>query len=153
MRQLVLDDELVRLSILDTAGQEEFRAMRDQYLRTGDGFLLVFSVCDRPSFEEIFKFHKQILRSKDVDEFPMLIIANKCDLDDEGKRVVTSEELEKVSKELSKFLLFFEFFRRLGLVQIKLTLTSLRSQTYPTLSRPQNLKPTLKQLFWIWFES
>ena len=103
VRQIYIDDELVRLSILDTAGQEEFRAMRDQYLRTGDGFLLVFSVCDRPSFEEIFKFHKQILRSKDVDEFPMLIIANKCDLDTEGKRVVTSEELERVSKELSKF--------------------------------------------------
>lgn len=103
VRQIYIDDELVRLSILDTAGQEEFRAMRDQYLRTGDGFLLVFSVCDRPSFEEIFKFHKQILRSKDVDEFPMLIIANKCDLDSEGKRQVTTEELERVSKELSEF--------------------------------------------------
>lgn len=77
--------------------------MRDQYLRTGDGFLLVFSVCDRASFDEIFKLHKQILRSKDVDSFPMLIIANKCDLDDEDKRVVTNEELENVSKELSKF--------------------------------------------------
>ncbi|NXA12943.1 RRAS2 protein, partial [Sapayoa aenigma] len=33
--------------VLDTAGQEEFGAMREQYMRTGEGFLLVFSVTDR----------------------------------------------------------------------------------------------------------
>ena len=33
------------------------------------------------SFEEIFKFHKQILRVKDRDEFPMLLVANKSDLE------------------------------------------------------------------------
>lgn len=35
------------LLVLDTAGQEEFGAMREQYMRTGEGFLLVFSVTDR----------------------------------------------------------------------------------------------------------
>ena len=33
--------------VLDTAGQEEFSAMREQYMRSGEGFLLVFSVIDR----------------------------------------------------------------------------------------------------------
>lgn len=33
-------------TVLDTAGQEEFSAMREQYMRTGEGFLLVFSVTD-----------------------------------------------------------------------------------------------------------
>lgn len=37
----------VHSSVLDTAGQEEFGAMREQYMRTGEGFLLVFSVTDR----------------------------------------------------------------------------------------------------------
>lgn len=37
-------------SVLDTAGQEEFGAMREQYMRTGEGFLLVFSVTDRGRF-------------------------------------------------------------------------------------------------------
>lgn len=36
-----------RSLVLDTAGQEEFGAMREQYMRTGEGFLLVFSVTDR----------------------------------------------------------------------------------------------------------
>jgi GTPase SAR1 family protein len=50
---------------LDTAGQEEFSAMREQYMRTGDGFLLVYSVTDPQSFESIENFYTQILRVKD----------------------------------------------------------------------------------------
>lgn len=66
--------------VLDTAGQEEFSAMREQYMRSGEGFLLVFSLTDYNSFAEISKFQKQILRVKDRDEFPMLLVGNKCDL-------------------------------------------------------------------------
>lgn len=51
--------------VLDTAGQEEFSAMREQYMRKGDGFLLVYSVTDQQSFENIRHFHTQILRVKD----------------------------------------------------------------------------------------
>lgn len=39
------------LSVLDTAGQEEFSAMREQYMRSGEGFLLVFSLADHSSFQ------------------------------------------------------------------------------------------------------
>ena len=46
----------------------------------------MFSVTDYASFEEIFKFHRQILRVKDRDEFPMLMVGNKSDL--EAQRVV-----------------------------------------------------------------
>lgn len=67
--------------VLDTAGQEEFSAMREQYMRSGEGFLLVFSLTDHASFSEISKFQKQILRVKDRDEFPMLLVGNKSDLD------------------------------------------------------------------------
>lgn len=69
------------LSVLDTAGQEEFSAMREQYMRSGEGFLLVFSVTDHASFDEMYKFHRQILRVKDRDEFPMLMVGNKADLE------------------------------------------------------------------------
>ncbi|KAF3829967.1 hypothetical protein GH733_001392, partial [Mirounga leonina] len=74
-------DFFPEFTVLDTAGQEEFGAMREQYMRTGEGFLLVFSVTDRGSFEEIYKFQRQILRVKDRDEFPMILIGNKADLD------------------------------------------------------------------------
>ena len=57
------------------------RAMREQYMRTGEGFLLVYSITSRNSFEEISTFHQQILRVKDKDSFPVILIANKCDLE------------------------------------------------------------------------
>ncbi|KAI8518976.1 PREDICTED: ras-related protein R-Ras2-like [Branchiostoma belcheri] len=97
-KQCVIDDEVARLDILDTAGQEEFSAMREQYMRTGEGFVLVFSVTDRGSFDEVYKFHRQILRVKDRDEFPMLLVGNKADLDQQ--RVVTQEEGQELARQL-----------------------------------------------------
>ncbi|TWW64344.1 Ras-related protein R-Ras p23 [Takifugu flavidus] len=42
-----VDGKETRLDILDTAGQEEFGAMREQYMRSGEGFLMVFALNDR----------------------------------------------------------------------------------------------------------
>ena len=57
--------------------------MREQYMRSGEGFLLVYSITSRPSFEQISSFYQQILRIKDMDEFPVIMVANKCDLEHE----------------------------------------------------------------------
>ncbi|XP_063696517.1 ras-like protein 2 [Culicoides brevitarsis] len=97
-KQCVIDDIPCKLDILDTAGQEEFSAMREQYMRSGEGFLLVFSVTDHSSFDEMFKFHRQILRVKDRDEFPMLMVGNKSDL--EFQRHVQLEEAQQLSRQL-----------------------------------------------------
>src|SRR6201996_4940253 len=86
----MIDDEVALLDVLDTAGQEEYSAMREQYMRTGEGFLLVYSITSRQSFEEIMTFQQQILRVKDKDYFPIILVGNKCDL--EGERVVSKEE-------------------------------------------------------------
>ena len=45
----MIDDEVALLDVLDTAGQEEYSAMREQYMRTGEGFLLVYSITSRNS--------------------------------------------------------------------------------------------------------
>jgi small GTP-binding protein len=75
----VIDEEVALLDVLDTAGQEEYSAMREQYMRTGEGFLLVYSITNRQSFEEIMTFQQQILRVKDKDYFPIIVVGNKCD--------------------------------------------------------------------------
>lgn len=54
--------------------------MREQYIRVGEGFLLVFSLADRYSLEECYKIHRDILRIKDTDNVPMLLIGNKLDI-------------------------------------------------------------------------
>lgn len=88
-KQCVIDDEVALLDVLDTAGQEEYSAMREQYMRTGEGFLLVYSINSRQSFEEILTFQQQILRVKDKDHFPIIVVGNKCDL--ENERQVSTE--------------------------------------------------------------
>ncbi|XP_045352348.1 ras-related protein R-Ras2-like [Leopardus geoffroyi] len=97
-KQCVIDERAAQLDILDTAGQEEFGALREQYMRAGEGLLLVFSVTDRGSFEEICKFQRQILRVKDRDEFPMILTGNKADLD--HQRQVTQEEGQQLTRQL-----------------------------------------------------
>ena len=63
--------------------------MREQYMRTGEGFLLIYSITSRQSFEEIMTFQQQILRVKDKDYFPIIVVGNKCDL--EKERVVSQQ--------------------------------------------------------------
>jgi len=98
-KQCVIDGQVGKLDILDTAGQEEFSAMREQYMRSGEGFLLVFSVTDRLSFNEMNNFYRQILRVKDCDEFPMILVGNKCDIET-PPRCVTKTEATHLAREL-----------------------------------------------------
>ncbi len=79
-KYIAVDNENCLLDILDTAGQEDYVAMRDQYLRSGQGFLFAFSVTSRPSFDELTPLYNQLLFVKDVEKVPMAIVGNKCDL-------------------------------------------------------------------------
>ncbi|KAG0736307.1 hypothetical protein G6F57_007300 [Rhizopus arrhizus] len=95
-KQCVIDSETALLDVLDTAGQEEYSAMREQYMRNGEGFLLVYSITSRMSFDEISTFYQQICRVKDRDYFPMVLVGNKCDL--ESDRQVSSQEGKDLAK-------------------------------------------------------
>ncbi|XP_036838890.1 ras-related protein M-Ras isoform X2 [Oncorhynchus mykiss] len=79
LKHTEIDAQWAILDVLDTAGQEEFSAMREQYMRTGDGFLIVFSVTDKASFEHVDRFHQLILRVKDrwdlLLSFPLVAVA------------------------------------------------------------------------------
>jgi len=89
--QIVVDNAVAHLEILDTAGQEEYSAIREQYMYSGEGFLLVYSVSDRESFNEMPQFRTQILRVHEVEEFPMILVANKCDISGENRKVSSEE--------------------------------------------------------------
>lgn len=103
-KQVEVDGKACMLDILDTAGQEEYSAMRDQYMRTGQGFVLVYSITDPSSFEDCLTIHEQLLRSKDADEVPLVLVGNKCDLEEE--RSVSKEEGENMAERFGdcKFL-------------------------------------------------
>jgi len=79
-KQVTIDNESAILDILDTAGQEELSAMKDQYMRNGKGFLIVYTITSRNSWDEARNLRTRILQVKDEDEFPMVMVGNKKDL-------------------------------------------------------------------------
>jgi len=45
--------------------------MQDQWMQEGKGFLLVYSITSRSSFNEINVLYNKVLRTKDVAKVPM----------------------------------------------------------------------------------
>lgn len=96
-KKVVLDGEECQIDILDTAGQEDYAAIRDNYFRSGEGFLCVFSITEPESFAATSEFREQILRVKGDENSPFLLVGNKADL--EEKRQVSTEEGDSKAKE------------------------------------------------------
>uniref|UniRef100_A0A671PJ75 small monomeric GTPase n=1 Tax=Sinocyclocheilus anshuiensis TaxID=1608454 RepID=A0A671PJ75_9TELE len=99
-KKVVLDGEEVQIDILDTAGQEDYAAIRDNYFRSGEGFLLVFSITEPESFSATSDFRSQILRVKaEEDKIPLLLVGNKSDLED--RRQLSADEARTKADEWS----------------------------------------------------
>ncbi|XP_010085309.1 PREDICTED: GTP-binding protein Rit2 [Pterocles gutturalis] len=97
--QVRIDDEPAYLDILDTAGQAEFTAMRDQYMRGGEGFIICYSITDRQSFQEAAEFKELIYRVRHTYDIPLVLVGNKIDL----------EEFRQVSKSSAVSGLIIDF--------------------------------------------
>eukprot|EP00123_Amoebidium_parasiticum_P000667 comp11533_c0_seq1/m.5990 comp11533_c0_seq1/g.5990 ORF comp11533_c0_seq1/g.5990 comp11533_c0_seq1/m.5990 type:complete len:184 (-) comp11533_c0_seq1:472-1023(-) len=82
-KQVEVDQQQCMLEILDTAGTEQFTAMRDLYMKNGQGFALVYSITAQSTFNDLEDLREQILRVKDMENVPMVLCGNKCDLEDE----------------------------------------------------------------------
>ncbi|KAI1305384.1 Ras-related protein Ral-a [Halotydeus destructor] len=94
-KKVRLDTDEVQIDILDTAGQEDYAAIRDNYFRSGEGFLCVFSITEKESFAACHDFREQILRVKGDESIPFVLVGNKCDLD--GKRNVPIDEATRLA--------------------------------------------------------
>merc|ERR1711939_1205252 len=115
-KQVVIDGQSCMLEVLDTAGQEEYTALRDQWIRDGEGFVLVYSISSRSSFTRIQRFHNQIQRVKESSAsspsypgspissvapsapVPIMLVGNKSDRVTE--REVSTQEGHALAREL-----------------------------------------------------
>lgn len=115
-KQVVIDGQSCMLEVLDTAGQEEYTALRDQWIRDGEGFVLVYSIASRSSFTRIQRFHNQIQRVKESSasspsypgsplsgvspnsSVPIMLVGNKCDRVTE--REVSTQEGNALARDL-----------------------------------------------------
>jgi len=96
-RQCVVDGKAVLLEILDTAGQEEYTALRDSAIREGEGFLLIYSITDVQSFEMVPKLYEQVCRVQEKDKIPMVLVGNKSDLS--AQRAVPKDDGDNLAKQ------------------------------------------------------
>lgn len=99
--------KITKIELWDTAGQERLQSIPKKYYSKGDGFLLLFDVTDKKSFDDIKTWIKDIrthrgggneinVEKKASDE-TMILIGNKIDMKD--KRIVGKEEAESFAKK------------------------------------------------------
>ena len=106
------DGSTCLLDILDTAGQEEYSAMRDQYMRGGNAFLIVYDITSMASYEDAQPMYDWIRRIKDTDSVPVVICGNKCDLADSRQvSIAQGMALSKMCNDAP----FFETSARLNI--------------------------------------
>lgn len=86
-KQTDVDGKVVVFEILDTAGQDEYITIKDQWMQAGDVMILVFGINNRSSFEECKDLRQAILRVRDVETFPVVLVGNKSDLGPRQRKV------------------------------------------------------------------
>jgi small GTP-binding protein len=102
-KRLEIDGELHIFQFWDTAGQEKFMAITGPYCRNAKGALIVFDKTDRVSFEEIPKWINLLHGAGNPHDLPIVIAANKADLEGE----VSIEEISAFCNDNRK-ISFFE---------------------------------------------
>ncbi|XP_071953008.1 ras-related protein Rap-2a-like [Antedon mediterranea] len=100
----------VRLEIVDTSGSFAFPAMQTLYIASADAFILVYSFTDYESFKEVKALRQQLVREKKDENFPIVIVGNKDDIEErevskaeadlsldvnDGKHIVVSTKLNQ----------------------------------------------------------
>ena len=90
-----VEEKSVKLQIWDTAGQERFRNIAKSYFHTSDGFLLVYDISCKDSFEKLNFWYEQI-KLNAPENTKCVVAGNKCDL--EEKRQVNKNEGENFAK-------------------------------------------------------
>jgi len=98
-KDVQVDNKEASLDILDTAGQEEFQSLHERWINPAGGFLLMYSITDRVTFEAIKRFKEKIERVKtannEIADEPspppaIILVGNKCDLDDQRQVLETA---------------------------------------------------------------
>ncbi|TFY75392.1 hypothetical protein EWM64_g8621 [Hericium alpestre] len=85
--------------IIDTAGQDEYSILNSKHAIGIHGFVLVYSVASRNSFDMIQIVYDKIVNFCGIHEIPCVIVGAKMDLSQRGSRQVAPSEGEQLAKE------------------------------------------------------
>ncbi|EKE39614.1 hypothetical protein ENUP19_0097G0006 [Entamoeba nuttalli] len=98
IKTVQIDGKNIKLQIWDTAGQERFRTITSSYYRGAQGIIVVYSVIDLQTFQNVRQWLQEIERYAS-ETVIKLLIGNKCDLEDE--RAVTVEQGQELANSLN----------------------------------------------------
>ena len=76
--------------IMDTAGQDEFSILSSKHAVGIHGYILVYSISSRQSFEICSVIREKLLDLTGMESIPLVLVANKVDL--HSQRQVSTEE-------------------------------------------------------------
>ena len=92
----------IKLNIIDTAGQENYQALSNSYIKNSDGALLVFSHDDKKSFDDLNGWLDHIKANfpnldfnEEYPKYPIFLVGNNCELDS----VIEKEEIEEFKRK------------------------------------------------------
>ncbi|KAF9111588.1 Ras GTPase ras2 [Mortierella sp. AM989] len=77
--RVVIDDQPCFIEIINIVIAQEYKALRRQWIRDGEGFLLVYSIAARQSFEAIQRYHDEILSIKRTEDIPIMLVGSNCE--------------------------------------------------------------------------
>ena len=92
------DNELVKINFIDTAGQEKFDSISNNYLRNVNGVLLVYDITNYDTFKKIDYWNNQI-KNYNKNKYSIVLIGNKIDLN--NQRVVNFNDGKNLSKRIN----------------------------------------------------
>ena len=84
------DGSMIKLRVLDTAGQEKFNAINENYYRQADCCLLVYDITSTDSFHRIKNYYVKKIKENCINIKKVVLLGNKTDL--KNKRKVSQEE-------------------------------------------------------------
>lgn len=120
-KQLSVDDKLVDLLLLDTAGQEYFKKLIPEYYRGASACLIVFALNERSSFESVPSWLAEFRKHIPQSSVPIALVGNKKDLEDQ--RQISAEEAHLLAE--IKDMPYYESSAKLGGPEIKEIFTGL----------------------------
>lgn len=94
-KTITIQDLVVRLQIWDTSGTESYRLFMSLSLRGAVGFLVLFDITRRSSFDELDKW-MDLIQDNTSPDTVVLCVGTKADL--ENLRAVTQEEAQQLTE-------------------------------------------------------
>jgi len=134
----------IKLNIIDTAGQENYKALSASYIKNADGVLFVFAFDDQKSFEDISEWINNFKENSSLDfseKLPAYLVGNKCDLE----LAIDKEEIEKLKTD-NKFFGYIDTSAKEGnnIDEVFQNMGEMFMQLYGKRKNKQNVKIAAK---------